>query len=242
MDVNDRRVVVMGGGSGIGEATAALFVAHGADVTITGRTADKLEAAAKRIGGSVTTAVVDAADPDQLAAFFAAHTDIDHLIVGVSSAIGAGAFADLDLVQLRAGFEAKFWTHVQTLQAALPALRADGSVVLITAASARAAMPGTAGLAAINGALEKMVGPLAVELGPLRINAVSPGVVDTPWWDSLPDTERAALFEGVTSGLPAGRVGKPDEIAEAIYLLATNPYITGSILEAGGGIHLATGR
>lgn len=242
MNVNGRRVVVMGGGSGIGEATAALFAAGGAEVIITGRTAEKLELAAKRIGNNVSAAVVDASSPTQLAEFFAATSDIDHLVIGVSGSIGAGEFATLDLAQLRVGFEAKFWAHLQTLQAALSSLRSDGSVVFITAASAQAALPGTAGLAAINGALEKAVPPLATELAPLRVNAVSPGIVDTPWWDGLPADQRASLFQEHGDSLPLGRIGRPDEIAQAIYLMATNPNITGSILEVGGGVHLATGR
>jgi NAD(P)-dependent dehydrogenase (short-subunit alcohol dehydrogenase family) len=242
MDVNGRRIVVMGGGSGIGEATAALFAARGGEVVITGRSAEKLERAAARMEGKVTTRAVDATSVEQLAAFFTEAGQIDHLVLAVSSAIGAGEFAALDLTQLRQGFEAKFWAHLQTLQAALPVLARDGSVVFVTAASAQAALPGTAGLAAINGALEKTVPPLAAELAPLRINAVSPGVVDTPWWDFLPEGQRAATLEGFTKNLPLARVGQAEEIAQAIYLLATNPNITGTVLEIAGGGHLATGR
>ncbi|MEU2714663.1 SDR family oxidoreductase [Streptomyces sp. NPDC007205] len=128
------------------------------------------------------------------------------------------------------------------LQAALPALRRDGSVTLVTAASARAALPGTAGLAAINGALEAMVPPLAVELAPLRVNAVSPGVVDTPWWDGVPAGQRRALFDGFAAITPVGRIGRPGDIARAIHLLAANDFMTGVVLEATGGATLATGR
>jgi len=97
-------------------------------------------------------------------------------------------------------------------------------------------------LAAINGALERVVPPLATELAPLRVNAVSPGLVDTPWWDHLPAEARAQLFDGIAKALPAGHVAQPEEIAQAVYFMATNPYITGSILEVAGGAHLATGR
>lgn len=242
MDVNGHRVVVMGGGSGIGEATARLFASNGAEVIITGRNPEKLHKAAKHIGGAVTAQTVDATSPDQLVAFFSGIGDIDHLVLAVSGSMGAGEFASLDLTELRTGFEAKFWAHLQTLQAALPTLTKNGSVVFITAASAQAALPGTSGLAAINGALEKAVPPLATELAPLRINAVSPGLVDTPWWDNVPQQQRESLFESIARTLPLGRVGKPDEIAQAIYLLATNPNITGTVLECAGGGHLATGR
>lgn len=88
---------------------------------------------------------------------------------------------------------------MKAIQAALPQLRRDGSVTLVTAASARAAFAGTAGIAAANGALETMVAPLAVELAPLRVNAVSPGVIDTHWWSALPEDQRRAYFESVAA-------------------------------------------
>ncbi|MFJ9930987.1 SDR family oxidoreductase [Streptomyces misionensis] len=221
-----QRVVVMGGSSGIGEATAAFCAADGAEVIITGRGQDRL----------------DASDRAALDAFFAGSGTVDHLIVALSGGKGAGPFAELDLADLAAGFDGKFWPQVQVLQAALPALRRDGSVTLVTAASARAAIPGTAGLAAINGALEALIPPLAVELAPLRINAVAPGIVDTPWWDDKPAEQRQAIFEDIAAATPVGRVGHPEDIARALHMLAANGFVTGIVLEASGGASLSTKR
>ncbi|MFF8592183.1 SDR family oxidoreductase [Streptomyces sp. NPDC015220] len=237
-----QRVVVMGGSSGIGEATAAFLAADGAEVVITGRSQDRLDAAASRLDGKVTTQRLDASDRPALDAFFAGSGPIDHLVLALSGAKGGGPFAQLDLTALAEGFDGKFWPHTNALQAALPALRRDGSVTLVTAASARAALPGTSGLAAINGALEAMVPPLAVELAPLRVNAVSPGVVDTPWWDAVPAEQRQSVFEGIAAATPVGRVGRPEDIARAIHLLTANGFVTGVVLEATGGATLATGR
>ncbi|MFF7989622.1 SDR family oxidoreductase [Kitasatospora xanthocidica] len=237
-----QRVVVMGGSSGIGEAAATAFAADGAEVVVTGRDRERLDAAVARIGGKATGRQLDAADPAAVAAFFAAEGAVDHLVVAVSGAAGSGPFARLDLADLAAGFDAKFWPQVRVLQAALPHLRADGSVTLITAASARAAIPGTAGLAAINGALEAMVPPLAVELAPLRVNAVSPGVIDTPWWDRVPAEQRIALFEGLAETTPVGRVGRAEDVAQAIHMLAANTFVTGVVLDCTGGANLPTGR
>ncbi|TRV80922.1 SDR family oxidoreductase [Streptomyces sp. 130] len=235
------RVVVMGGSSGIGEATA-LFAATGAEVTITGRSQTRLDEAATRIGGKTLTHRMDATSQEDTAAFFAASGPIDHLVIAVSGAAGSGPFAELDLADLATGFDAKFWPQVRILQAALPRLdRRRGSVTLITAASARAAFPGTSGLAAINGALEAMVPPLAVELAPLRVNAVSPGVIDTPWWDRVPAEQRTALFDGLAKTTPAGRVGCATDVARAIHSLATNGFITGVVLDCTGGANLPMG-
>jgi NAD(P)-dependent dehydrogenase (short-subunit alcohol dehydrogenase family) len=237
-----QRAVVMGGSSGIGEATATAFAADGAEVVITGRSQDRLDAAADRIGGKVSTYRLDGADRAAVDAFFAGSGPVDHLVVALSGSKGGGPFAQLDLAELAAGFDGKFWPHLRVVQAALPRLRTDGSVTLVTAASARAAIPGTAGLAAINGALEAMVPPLAVELAPLRVNAVSPGVVDTPWWDATPAEQRKAVFEGLAATSPVGRVGRPEDIARAIHMLAVNTFVTGVVLDVTGGANLATGR
>lgn len=234
--------VVMGGSSGIGEATAALFAAQGAEVTITGRDHAKLDEAAARIGGKTTTYRMDATDQGDIEAFFATTAPVDHLVVAVSGAAGSGPFADLDLDDLAHGFDAKFWPHLRILKAALPRLTEHASITLITAASARAAFPGTSGLAAINGALEAMIPPLAVKLAPRRINAVSPGVIDTPWWGRVPEEQRKQLFAGLAATTPVGRVGRPEEVAQAINSLATNGFLTGVVLDCTGGANLPTGR
>ncbi|MGW4351740.1 SDR family oxidoreductase [Nocardia sp. NPDC004582] len=237
-----QRIVIMGGSSGIGEATAAVFAAEGAEVVIVGRDRAKLDAAVARIGGDITGYAVDATDQAEVDAFFAGLGTVDHLVISVSGSAGGGPFAELGLDQLAAGFDGKFWPQLRILKAALPHLDSHGSVTLVTAASARSAFPGTAGLAAINGALNAMVAPLAVELAPLRVNAVAPGVIDTPWWDRVPEAQRAALFDGLVATTPVGRVGRPEDVAAAIHLLAGNGFTTGVVLDVNGGTSLASGR
>jgi NAD(P)-dependent dehydrogenase (short-subunit alcohol dehydrogenase family) len=153
-------------------------------------------------------------------------------------AVGAGPIATLDEAALRQAFDGKFFAHVKAIQAALPRLRPDGSVILVTAATARAAFAGTAGIAAVNGALETMVGPLAVELAPLRVNAVSPGVIDTHWWNALPEDQRQAYLDSVAAVTPVRRVGKPEDVADAIVYLAGAGFVTGTVLECTGGSNL----
>jgi len=237
MSFEGQRVVIIGASAGIGEAAASAFAARGAAVTITGRSKQRLDQAAQRIGHSVQVAEVDATDYAALEAFFAATGTVDHLVLAASpGAVGAGPIAALDETALRQAFDGKFFAHVNAIRAALPRLRQDGSVTIISAATARAAFAGTAGIAAVNGALETIVAPLAVELAPLRVNAVSPGVIDTQWWHAMPEDQRRAYFDAVASITPARRIGQPDDVADAIVYLAGAGFVTGTVLECTGGL------
>jgi NAD(P)-dependent dehydrogenase (short-subunit alcohol dehydrogenase family) len=230
-------VVVFGGSSGIGEACARAMMRAGTRVVITGRDALRLGEAVRRLDG-VDTAVVDARHRDAVAAFFNAIGAVDHVIVCVSGGKGAGVFKELDLDQLRAAFEDKTLAQLTVAQAAAGHIRPGGSITLVTAASARSVVRGTSGLAAVNGAIEAMVPILALELAPVRVNAVSPGVIDTAYWSGK--TMKESLFRTAEATLPVARVGSPDEVAEVIALVARSGFITGSVYEIDGGSHLVT--
>jgi NAD(P)-dependent dehydrogenase (short-subunit alcohol dehydrogenase family) len=237
-----QRVIIVGGSAGIGEAAARAFAAAGAQVTITGRAKPRLDAAAQRIGYPVEVTEFDATDDVAVTSFFESAGLFDHLVLAASpGAVGSGPFAGLDLAALRQAFDGKFFAHVKVLQAARPRLRADGSVTIVSAVSARAAYPGAAGLSAVNGALEAIVPTLAVELAPLRVNAVSPGVIDTSWWNGLPPEQRTGFFAAVAAASPAGRVGQPEDVAAAIVYLAGAGFVTGTVLECTGGANLTVG-
>ena len=241
LDFSNQSVVIVGGSHGIGEETARAFAACGAQVVITGRAKDRLEAAAERIaapGHPVRAHQVDATDSAAVAEFFGQAGPVDHLVLAASpGAVGLGPFAELDEQALRQAFDGKLFAHFNVLKAA----QVRASVTIITAASARAAYAGSSGLAAVNGALEAMVRPLAVELAPVRVNAVSPGVIDTPWWDGLPADQRAAFFAGVAAATPVRRVGRPQDVAGAVLYLAGAGFVTGTVLECTGGATLTVG-
>lgn len=231
--------VVVGGSSGIGLATARMFQALGADVHIVARSKERLDAVVENDPGLIAHSA-DGADSDEIAGVMASIGRIDWLVVTLSGSEGPGALAELDLNVLRRAFDAKFWGQITTVQAALPHLDPRGSITLLGAITARSGMPGTAGIAAINGAVEALIKPLAVELAPIRVNGISPGFVDTPWWSGLPDNLRQALFEQAAKSLPARVIATPNDIAEAVVLAATNRNITGTIIETDGGARLVS--
>ena len=239
MSFDGQRVRIVGGSAGIGEATARAFAAADAQVTITGRAKARLDAAAQRIGHPVQVSELDATDAAAVNGFFGAARAFDHLVLAASpGAVGVGPIASLDEAALRQAFDGKVFAHVKAIQAALPRLRPDGSVTIVSAASARAAFPGTAALAAANGALEAIVAPLAVELAPLRVNAVSPGIIDTHWWAGMPEDQRREYFDAAAAITPVRRIGRAADVADAIAYLAGATFVTGTVLECTGGSNL----
>ncbi|GMA23106.1 short-chain dehydrogenase [Luteimicrobium album] len=232
-----RTALVVGGTSGIGLATAHLLADRGYDVHVAGRSAERVKAVTD-LDPRITAHQADGSDRATVADLAAQLAPLDVLVVTLSGSLGMGTLAELDLDVLRQAFDAKFWAHLATLQAALPHLAPDASVTLLGAISAHAAMPGTAGLSALNAAVEGLVRPLAVELAPIRVNAVSPGVVDTGWWSGLPDDARAAFFDATAAAVPVRHVATADEVAEVVTLVATNRNLSGTVVEADGGARL----
>ncbi|WP_019926433.1 SDR family oxidoreductase [Nocardia sp. BMG111209] len=231
--------LVVGGTSGIGLATARLLRERGATVHIAARGEERLAAAADSDPALIGHRA-DGADRAAMATVAAAIGSIDWLVVTLAGSEGVGPIADLDHSVLRRAFDAKFWGHLATVQAVLPQLAPTGSITLIGAVTARAGMPGTAGIAAVNGAVEALVKPLAAELAPIRVNAVSPGFVDTPWWSALPEQARRDYFTQAAQRLPARHIATAEDIADITVAVATNRTITGTVVEADGGARLVS--
>jgi NAD(P)-dependent dehydrogenase (short-subunit alcohol dehydrogenase family) len=233
------RAVIIGGTSGIGLATARRLIEDGLRVTVAGRSEPRIAAAREALGGKAEVAPLDGANPSQVREFFQAIGAFDHLVLALGSGRGFGPFATLDLAEARRGFEEKVWPHLLCAQAALPTIRKDGSITFVAAVSAQMAAPGTVGLAAANGALSVVAPILAAELRPLRVNAVSPGVVDTAWWDFMDAPQRHEAFANFAGRTPVGRVGTPDDIAKAIAFLVADSFVSGHVLVCDGGLRLA---
>ncbi|GLS22263.1 short-chain dehydrogenase [Labrys miyagiensis] len=237
--MSSQHVVIIGGSSGIGLATARQLLGSGMQVTIIGRSEHRLAEARQSLGGG-TCVVLDAAATDKLAETFSRIGGFDHLVLAFGSGKGLGPFASISLSEVREGFEEKVYPQFAAAQAALPFLPKDGSITFISSVSAHAAMPGTAGISAANAAVASLVPILAAELRPLRVNSVSPGVIDTPWWDFLPPEQRKGVFAEYAGKTPVGRVGKPEDVAQAITFVIKNGFMSGHNILCDGGLRWAS--
>ena len=164
---------------------------------------------------------------------------IDHLVLCASSSVAFGSFAEVSEQALRAAIDNKLIGYWLATQALLPRLTLDSSVIMVTGAAHRTAMPGMAAVAAVNGGIAAFAQVLAVELAPIRVNVVSPGMVATHVYDGMPAERREAMFKQAGDSLPAGRIGRPDDIAEVVMATLRAGYMTGAVLDVDGGAHLA---
>jgi NAD(P)-dependent dehydrogenase (short-subunit alcohol dehydrogenase family) len=233
--LTEQKVVVIGGSSGMGLATAKRLAREGAHVVIASRSEPKLKTALAEIEGKAAAKSLDFTDEESVRRFFESIGPFDHLVLMGAGLPAWGKFREIKTAALESAFKSKFWGYFFSAKYAVPYLRKEGSILFTIGGAARSAIPGTAGLAAVNSAIMGMAFTLAKELAPIRVNILSPGLVDTPAYDWMPAEEKQAFFKQMGGDLPVGRVGKPDEIAEAAHYLITNGYTTGAVLDVDGG-------
>lgn len=240
MTLQDKRILVIGGASGIGYAVAEAVRANGARVTIASSNRDKVDAASARLGNAVTGVVLNVTREDQVASFFAAET-FDHIAFTAGDWGGPrrGPIAELDLEQAAKLFNVRFWGAVAVAKHAAPKLPPGGSLTFTDGMIAHRPQKGSAISTAMTGAVEHLTRALAVEFAPVRVNAVCPGLVRTGIWDRIPEDKREAELKQMTSRQPLPRVGEPHEVAEAYLYLMRGGYTTGQVLYVEGGRALA---
>lgn len=236
MDLTDFDVTVFGAGSGIGLAVAETAGEAGARVRAVSRTGDKLERAFAGRGVAAQTHAVDVTDTEALDALLEDVGELGHVVVCVGGDGAQGPFESYDEATLRRAFESKFWAYLKILWRVRDRLAANGSVTLVTGRAATKPMVGMSGLAAVNGALEGMVGPLALEWAPVRVNAVSPGLIDTPYWRKMPADAVERMYRSIAERSPAKRVGEPVDVARAVLAVLGNDFLTGIVLPCDGGL------
>jgi NAD(P)-dependent dehydrogenase (short-subunit alcohol dehydrogenase family) len=232
------RVLVLGGSSGIGLATAAAATEANAAVTIASRSQTKLDSALAKLGKTARAVVLDTGDAAAVESFFADEAPWDHVIV-TAAQTPTGPVRTLGLADAKAAMESKFWGAYRVARAAR--FKDGGSLTFVSGVLSVRPSASSVLQGAINAALEALARGLALELAPVRVNAVSPGLIATPLWSGMADDKREAMFAGAAQRLPAHRPGQPEDIANSVMFLVTTPFATGSTVRVDGGGAIARG-
>jgi NAD(P)-dependent dehydrogenase (short-subunit alcohol dehydrogenase family) len=230
--LRDKTVLAVGRGSGIARAVTLLARSAGARVVVAGRDKTKLADAYEDPG--ISAEVVDITDDTSIAALADRFGPVDH-VVSTASARARGKLADLQRENLRLSFDTKVIGPTMLAKHFAAHINPGGSFVLFSGVHAFKLNVGYLGVGITNGAVDFLTRWLAVELAPIRVNAISPGVIDTGAWDSLGAEGKRDYFEHISSRNPARRIGTPDDIAAAVLFAMTNTFLTGMTLRIDGG-------
>lgn len=233
MALKDKTVLVVGRGGGIARAVTMAARAAGAQVITAGRNQEKLaEEYADEPG--ISSEYVDLTDEASIAALGERIGSVDH-IVSTASARARGKLADLNRDAVRLSFDTKVIGPLMLAKHLAPRLNEGGSITIFSGVAANKIAVGTLAVAITNGAADVLARSLALELAPIRVNAVSPGVIDTGAWDALGDEGKANYFQDMSTRNPARRIGTEEDIAEAVLYAMTSTFVTGTTLRVDGG-------
>lgn len=227
-----KRVLVVGRGSGIARAVTLLARSEGAKVVVAGRNKDTLASAYDDSG--ITAEVIDITDDASIASLADRLGSIDH-VVSTASARVRGKLSELEREDVQRSFDTKVIGPTMLAKYFAPRMNPGGSFVLFSGVNAFKVNVGYLGVAITNGAVDFLTRSLAVELAPIRVNAISPGVIDTGAWDTMGEEGKRAYFERVSAENPAGRIGSPEDVAEAVLFAMTSTFMTGVMLKIDGG-------
>jgi NAD(P)-dependent dehydrogenase (short-subunit alcohol dehydrogenase family) len=234
MTLKDKVIVVIGGSSGIGLATAKAAAAEGARVTITARSRERLKSAAGEIGEGTAAVALDAADESGTRKLFESLPRVDHIFVNAGGVVG-DAKLTAATSDIRPAMDIRFWGAVYAAKYARPKMGDGGSIVVMSGTATLRPIRGAAVASASCAAVEGLARSLAADLAPVRVNAIRPGLIDTPLIDQFFGARKEQMFQEYAARLPVGRVGRAEEVAEAVLFLMKNGFVNGITLTIDGG-------
>jgi NAD(P)-dependent dehydrogenase (short-subunit alcohol dehydrogenase family) len=235
MSLINQRVVLLGGTSGIGLATAKLLASRGAEVIVVSSRDTTVKSALAELPASASGHALDLRSEHAVEGFFETIGSFDHLVYSAGESLTLAEVAAMDLDQARGFFTLRLFSAISAVKYALTSIRSDGSITLTTGSAGERPGAGWSIAASLCGAVTSLTKALALELAPIRVNAIAPGVVDSPLWAGMNDQARSAYFAAVGASLPLGRVGRVEEVALAYAYMIEQSFSTGTVLGIDGG-------
>jgi len=226
-------VVILGGSSGMGLATAKAAKADGARVVIAGRSRERLQAARAVLGDGVRTVALDVGDEMGTRALFSELGPVDHVFITAGAVLFDPKLAP-DAASVRPALDTRFWGAFNAAKFAAANMSTGGSITFTSGTAAMRPIRGASVAGASCGAVEAFARSLAVDLAPIRVNTIQPGLIDTPFLDTLGE-RRSAIIAEYSRRLPVGRVGRTEDVADAVLFLMKNGFVTGITLTVDGG-------
>jgi NAD(P)-dependent dehydrogenase (short-subunit alcohol dehydrogenase family) len=239
MTLEHKRIVILGGTSGIGFAVAEASLMQGATVVLVSSNRSKVDGALALLGNSKSDGrVADLSDERAVESLFSKLGAFDHLVFTAGDSIIDGPINATSFADAKNFFGVRFWGAFLAVRYGSASIRSEGSVVLTSSTLPKRPRPGFAIGASISAAIEGLAAALAVELAPIRVNVVAPGIIRTEVWNRLAEEQRENYFAMRGKALPLGRVGKPSDVAEAYLSFMRSPFTTGQTLVVDGGMSL----
>lgn len=234
-ELQGKKVIILGGSVGIGLATAIAADNEGAEVTIVSSNQQRIDSALEKLSNRASGQAVDLSKEENIKNFFASAGKFDHLVYTAGENLTLNLLAETDIDKARQFWNLRYWSALASVKYAAPNINAGGSINLTGGNAGLRPNAGWTVAASICMAMEGMVRALAVELAPIRVNGVAPGVVKTNLWDGMPEADRNNLFENLGKALPVRRVGEAEDIAKTFIYMMEQAYGTGQMLVVDGG-------
>jgi NAD(P)-dependent dehydrogenase (short-subunit alcohol dehydrogenase family) len=233
--LQSKRVVILGGTSGLGLATAKTVAEQGANVVVVSANQTRVDAALKTLPAGSQGFAVDLSGEAAIKSFFAGIGSFDHLVYTAGESLNLTPIDVLDVEQAKAFFSIRFWGAMAAVKYGHGHINAGGSISLTGGTAGLRPQKGWAVAAGICTAMEGLMRAMAVELAPIRVNLVIPGVIRTNLWSGMPETQLQNFYETEARRLPTGRIGEAEDVAATFAWFMNSPHLTGQAVVVDGG-------
>jgi NAD(P)-dependent dehydrogenase (short-subunit alcohol dehydrogenase family) len=235
MTLNGKRILILGGTSGIGLAVAEAAAREGAVLVVASSRRASIDSALAKLPAGAEGRVADLKQETSIRDLLTGLGAIDHLVFTAGENLQLGKVADTELATARDFFNLRYWGAYAAAKYGAPLIRPGGSITFTSGVAGQRPHPGWSVASSICSAMEGLTRALAVELAPIRVNIVSPGVVKSPLWSNMSEADRENLYRQMAETLLLRHVGDPEEVAQAYLYLMKQSYGTGQCVTVDGG-------